>query len=242
MVPAEGDTLTIGPTIYANLTEEGKQLAGKMLPMTRHKNGMPMGGYTPSKPRGISARKPETADKFNARILAAAAKGQTELHNAYIGRPDKDWILRATDGSIAVFQRDRAVSDRPELAKPIATVDRPVAFELTPELELAIKRAKVVSAPSKFVCLTIGPDFVDVSGDDFTGTSSTERVNVMTVTGETVTVSVAADLMLLFFGAPKTTIASVDPVGNDAGRVPSIAIDYAVEGWRYVIAGAVVPK
>jgi hypothetical protein len=223
-------------TTYANLTDAGKQLAGKLLPFSRHYNGLPF-KYTATAPRGIAARKPETADKYHARIWAAAVKDQTDQHAGYIGRPDQDWTLRATDGTIALFERDRA-NDRPALAKPIATLNRPIAFELTPALELAIKRAKITSAPNKCIELAIGNDWIDVLGDDLAGTTSAERVNVLTVdaVGSGAMVRVNQDLMLLFFGAPRTTIASVDTAIGVENRCPSMAVDYAIDGWRYVLA------
>jgi hypothetical protein len=226
--------MTNDQTTYRNLTEDGKKLAGKLLPFNRHFNGLPL-KYTATAPRGISARKPETADKYHARIYAAAVKGQTDLHAAYIGRPDHEWTLRATDGTIALFQKE-LLNPNEQLAKPIATRNRPIAFELTPALELAIKRAKVTSAPEKTIAMTIGRDYIEVKGNDRAGTTSAERVDVLTVTtADDTTIHVNPDLVLLFFGAPRTTIASVDTAAG-ATYCPSIAFDYAIEGWRYIIA------
>jgi hypothetical protein len=229
-------TIQTSTTTYTNLTDAGRARAGKLLPIARHFNGLPVNPAMPA-PRGISARKKETADKYHARIWAAVVKGQTDLHSAYIGRPDKEWTLRATDGHLAVFQREPS-NDREPLKYPIATTSRPIAFELTADLELAIKRAKVVSAPADFITLAIGGDWIDVMGDDNNGTSSDERVQALTVdnAGAGAIFRIDPDLLLPFFGSPHTAIASVDtPIGSD--RCGSLSIDYAIgPDWRYVVA------
>jgi hypothetical protein len=226
------ETITIGETSY-RVTEAGRPLVGKLLPTPRHAGNN-------ASTRGVAVAKTEPADKHRGRILAAIAKLRSkdvaERVAPYIGRLDGPWIMRETDGHVGAFEYAPNASGTP-LKSKIATPDRSIAFAITPAVELAIKRAKVVSAPCEWITIAVEPGRVVIGGyDRESTTTSEETINMPTEGAGTIRIDVR--FLALFFGRPDL-VARADAgtvAGRDgqATRLGTLAID--VDGWRYVVA------
>jgi hypothetical protein len=222
------ETVTIGNTSY-RVTEAGRQLIGRPFPMRRHTTNN-------ASTRGVAVSKLEPADKHRGRILAAIAKLRAKIDGdrvaPFIGRCDGPWIMRETDGHVAAFERGETTAAA--LKSPIATPDRPIAFAITPAVELAIKRAKVVSAPCEWITIVVEPGRVVVGGYDRESTTTSEETINMPTEGAG-TIKIDVHFLALFFGRPDL-VARAD--AGEGKRLGTLAID--TDNWRYVVALAKV--